>query len=325
MDVDGAHDHDEPAPYRVPIRKIAAVAALAMWPFVSRDALSQEVRPRVAPTPEIELPVVEVEASRLRLEQRVNQFVRSITRHIDDESPAVWHTRVCPLVAGLKPPQGEAVLARISEIALASGIPLGREQCRPNLYVVATDDPTGLVSGWRKRSPAMFEGATPLAAERFQSTPRPVRAWYQVARIGADGVRLQSLDGVAGRASNVPLGRLPNTRLERGTVLSLSSVFIVVDARATQNIRLQQLADYVAMVGLMELHQDADYSGFPTILGLFEDGKRSDTVTGGMTAWDGRFLHALYDTEQKYVMQRSQVVQRMVRDLHRRTAHPSAQ
>lgn len=311
-----AADRIESTVTRVPIRIMLAVVALALWPLASIEAQSRGMTPTVAPTPDTELPVIEVEASRLRLEQRLNQFVKSITRHVDDESPAIWRKSVCPLVAGLKSPQGEATLARISEIALAAGIPLGGARCRPNLYVVATEDPSGLISAWRKRSPEMFEGAAPVAIERFASTPRPVRAWYQVARIGADGVRLQPLDGLAGRAT-VPaqVGRLPNTRLEHGTVLSLSSVFIVVDAHAAEGLRLQQLADYVAMVGLTELHYDAEISGLPTILGLFDVRSASEPGPGGLTAWDIKFLSALYDTEQKYVMQRSQVVQRMLRDL----------
>ncbi len=287
--------------------------------LVAGDAAARE-RPSTATTDsETVLPVVEVEASRLSFEQRVNRFVRSITRHVDDESPAVWHKRVCPLVAGLKPPQGEAVLARISEVAATSGAPLGVKHCRPNLYVVATDDPSGLISAWRERSPEMFEGASPAAVERFTSAPRAIRTWYQVARIGADGVPLQTLDTVAGHVASFQqlpdVGRLPNTRLERGTVLSLSSVFIVVDARAAKGLRLQQLADYVAMAGLLELQHVADFSNLPTILGLFEDRDESDPAPEGLTAWDYGFLHALYDTQQKYVMQRSQVAQRMVRDL----------
>lgn len=47
----------------------------------------------------------------------------------------------------------------------------------------------------------------------------------------------------------------------------------------------------------------------------FEGRDESYPLPDGLTAWDSRFLHALYGTQQKYVMQRSQVVQRMVRDL----------
>jgi hypothetical protein len=293
--------------------------AIALTLLMAGGAEAGERTPSVRPVPETELPVIEVEASRLSFEQRVNHFVRAITRHVDDESPALWHLRVCPLVAGLRPPQGEAVLARISEIAVAAGVPLGTHRCRPNLYVVATEDPAGLINAWRKRSPEMFERAAPVDVERFASTPRPVRAWYQVARIGADGVPLQSLDAVAGRVANLQqlpqVGVLPNTRLERGTVLSLSSVFVVVDARTANGLRLQQLADYVAMAGLVELQHTSELSNLPTILGLFEDRRESGLAPGGLTDWDRKFLHALYDTEQKYVMQRSQIVQRMVRDL----------
>jgi hypothetical protein len=185
---------------------VQMLAVVATCLLAAGDLESREAVPNDQSASETLLAVVEVEASRLTLERRVSDFVSSITRHVDDESPAVWHRSVCPLVAGLKPPQGEAVLARISEIAVASGVALGTERCRPNLYVVAADDPSALISAWRKRSPGMFNGATPVAVERFASTPRSIRAWYQVGRIGAHGVPLRSLGGRAERVADLQGG-----------------------------------------------------------------------------------------------------------------------
>jgi hypothetical protein len=82
-----------------------------------------------------------------------------------------------------------------------------------------------------------------------------------------------------------------------------------------RGLRLQQVADYVAMAGLVELHHDADFGGLPSILGLFEPRTSAGPVPSGLTDWDEAFLRSLYGTDQKYVMQRAQVAQGMLRDL----------
>ena len=58
-------------------------------------------------------------------------------------------TVICPQVAGLPRNDGEFILARLSQIALVAGAPLGPEHCRANFYVIVTEKPNQLRKAWR--------------------------------------------------------------------------------------------------------------------------------------------------------------------------------
>src|SRR4051812_20007197 len=72
-----------------------------------------------------------VEGHRATLERRVRDFVVQITAGPPDASLQRWIRPICPSVAGLPEEQGEAVLARLSQIAVKAGAPLARKQCQP--------------------------------------------------------------------------------------------------------------------------------------------------------------------------------------------------
>jgi hypothetical protein len=259
-----------------------------------------------------------VEGTRLSLEKQVHGFVNRVTRRVDGESPALWHVRLCPLVAGLPQSQGEHVLERVTAHALAASVAVGSAQCRPNLFVVFTGDPEQTLRIWRTKDPGMFGHVTRANVERFIASKIPVRAWYNISRVGADGV-MRSTSTTAplrlgGDLTNSPdAARMPNSRLERATVLSFDSVIVVVDTRQTAGQSLDTIVDYATLLGFAELRPHQDFSAVPTILNLFS-ATTPDRPPGGLTDWDRSLLSALYATNQHYTLQRSQVAQRMLHD-----------
>jgi hypothetical protein len=109
------------------------------------------------------------------------------------------------------------------------------------------------------------------------------------------------------------VGGIP-TRLDRIFVQTIYSTIVVVDGEHVAGLEVRQLADYVAMVGMVDLADFADTSGVPTILRLFAD---RTAAPRGLTEWDSAFLGAVYDTRQEDVLQRSEISRRIVRDLGR--------
>jgi hypothetical protein len=113
--------------------------------------------------------------------------------------------------------------------------------------------------------------------------------------------------------ANVPTVQVSTgTRLRHSAVRSLSSVIVVVDANRIQGLNVGQLADYVGMVGLAEVHQDAEVGPVPTILRLF---RASPDPPQGLSAWDQAFLASLYGAEQASVMEESRMKRSMVSTL----------
>lgn len=270
------------------------------------------------------MPNVTIQASREReLRRKVDKFVMAVV------APPVWHrslmrwnSPICPLVVGLAAAQGEYILSRISHVAHDAGAQLGGKKCQPNLYVAVTATPDKVLKDWVKRDPHIDTRAGPEPLRRFLNSTQPIRVWYDSAGAcagstpspqteGAAQLNGISASGVAvpggGNRGGSPSGSLGpvscdntiDSKLTFGDVQSITSVLIVADATKLTHVSLGQLAEYVSLVGLMDIRPDMDDSGAPTILGLFSDPKPVDALT----PWDRALLFALYHTPQSTSLQ----------------------
>jgi hypothetical protein len=268
---------------------------------------------------------VEAQRERKALEHQVDAFVFSvIVRHTDDnEGLARWNEPICPFVDGLLEEQGKFVMARLAAIAASAGARLGAENCRPNFYVVATPEPDQFLKRWYARDPKMFNhlhGRAPLKS--FLTTPRPVRVWYNRDFASGDGLPamdqpLQLAGGTPGTGATattentypvIQLHTPGGTRLAWDGVQNLSLVIAVIDTTRIKNLSIGQLADYVSMVGLAEVHLDARV-GAPSILQLFN--AAADSLPHSLSSWDEAFLKSVYDTNQRSVVQLQNIEERM--------------
>jgi hypothetical protein len=286
---------------------------------------------------------VTVTAARIALEKRVAKFVNQIAATENSgEGLARWQVPpACPLISGLPRQQGEFMLERLSEVGRAAGVPLGDEHCRPNLYVLVTDQPERLLREMEKRNRSFTFGRdrsnyppTEIPAsvvDDFIRTPRAVRIWYSATEKDAWGQPLSYCQ------SQMVLPRCaegdhtaacdPNRYYQCGpaiaggshvvfnSIWALSRVFVIVDQGHLRGVTVGQLADYVAMSGFAKLKPDAPLGDAPTILRLFNG--TPESAESGMTDWDRTFLKSLYATEQKSRLQRSQIAHQMVDGISR--------
>jgi hypothetical protein len=269
---------------------------------------------------------VTVTARRVELEKRVAKFVNRIAATENGaEGLARWQKpSVCPLVSGLPQQDGEFILERVSEVARGAGVPLADEHCRPNLYILVTDQPEDLLRGMEKRDRRFTfgydasSGSYPPTQTRegivdeFIKTPRAVRVWYNAYEKDAWGnpIPYCRLDG---DYVQCPPAFAGGTRAMFSTLWSISSVFVIVDQKRLHQVKLGQLADYVAMSAFAKLKPDARLDGAPTILTLFNGAP--EAAPTGMSEWDQSFLKSLYATEQLSKQQRSQIARQMVREM----------
>ena len=267
-------------------------------------------------------PEVTIEAQRESLKPRVHSFIYNITAQVSDHwSLARWEHPICPLVAGLPAKQGEAVLARLSEIAIATKVKLAPSNCaEPNLEVLVTSDPQRLLRNWRARNPLLFGPVPPESGEmpirRFINTDRPVRVWYNTSLTDSSGGAPSDGHFLLGDNSiSAPvIGVWFNPHLTWTALLKLSTVIIVVDSTRVKGYSLRQITDYIGMIGLAQPNLDSDVQGAPTILSLFADSAATDRQQG-LSEWDYAFLKGLYRTDQASPWQRSQIVSYVVQDL----------
>ena len=263
---------------------------------------------------------VTIEAKRIReLQRQISHFVSSFDVTYLNDSLQRWNVPICPLVAGMSREGGEFILARLSQIARDSHAPLAAENCRPNLYVVVTDNPNLLVEKWIKRDRGMFNTCNGYGyVKQFLNSRQPVRAFYNATLISTDGAHrdLGALD-VAGMRLDFSLNSctsagVAGSRLSYGAVQALSAVVIVVDGSRITQLNMGQLADYVSMVGLAQIRLDANTGTAPTILGLFRE---SNPTPQGLSLWDRSFLEGLYSTDQSSVLQLGAIKARMLEQI----------
>jgi hypothetical protein len=233
-----------------------------------------------------------------------------------------WDHPVCPLVAGLTREQGEFVLHRLSDIARSSHVPLGKETCKPNFFVIVAPNPGAFIKFLWRRKPRLFDTSHGIApVRRFIDFPRPVRVWYNHADIGADAGAafndaLAESAGIGLGTMDFPVNVSPShlgSRLTTAVVRNIESVMIVVDPEKIKALNFGQLVDYVALVGFAQINLDKNLGEVPSILKVFAAGDASPPLE--MTPWDRALLRALYGTPQKDFMQMSEMETAMFKEI----------
>lgn len=254
-----------------------------------------------------------------KLKKQVDAFVTSaITRPNVDDSLLRWNRAVCPLAAGLNRDMAEFVLTRLSQIAIDAHVPLGPQQCEPNLFIIVAKNPEAFLWLWWRRNHGLFNtrhGVAPV--KHFIETPRPVRVFYNAALSGADNATLVAgmlAASTQGETADFPTFSGPSSlgsRVSFAVIRNISSAIIVIDPAQVRALNFGQLVDYVSLLGLMEVNLDKDLDEAPSILKVFAPSEAQPPAE--MTAWDKALLQSLYATRQGSRVQLSEMETAMVK------------
>jgi hypothetical protein len=289
------------------------------------------------------LPQVDITAHGRSLERRLRAFIAAATPRDYADSLVRWNEPICPVVVGPPPRQTKRILAHLLRIAAAAGVSIKQKPCQANLFVVATPYPRRLLAAWGKRDPLLFAGASRRSVAAFLDAPRPVRVWYNTITAppppGALNPEQYSENptptsppgGSAGATAGATAAAGVTAAVDAAQDYSLlnfeevqgfTSVIVVVDTTRAAGFNLDQLSDYIAMVGLSQINPASDYGGAPTILSMLApsaNGAATPAPTS-MTDWDLDYLQALYATRQVSREQRSEIADMMARDMSSRAA-----
>ena len=271
-----------------------------------------------APLTKPALPLVTVRAQREALDRRVQAFVSSSIREPFEGSLARWNGPICPVVVGLSQGEDQLVRAGLAEIAMAAGAQVADQPCQANFAVIMVAEPAAVLKAWYKRDWHLFGDATESRINEWVKTPRAARVWYNIKNESASGVPYAivptGLLGPLAPGMSIPFDNSAEaSHIVFNSVRAFSSVIVVIDSDRAKGISLDKLADYAAMVGLVEIQLDADFGEAPTILRLFSASEWANPT--GLSHWDSAVLKALYTTSQATKLQRSEIAQRMLREL----------
>lgn len=245
------------------------------------------------------------------VEEAARAFAREVAEPpAREEQLTRFENRVCPGVVGMNTRQAQFLVDRISQRALELELQIGRPDCKANILVIVSREPGGVARALADENQYFManygvqENLNTRGTEAlrdFVETTRPVRWWHVSQTQTADGDVLghtnpygeprsigdQEFRGVeVARPSINDFGRLT-----RPTLQAVRNVVVVVDATRVGQVRLDALADYIAMVSFAQTDPSANTYGYDTILNLFSDPSSGEA---GLTDWDLAYLQGVY-------------------------------
>src|SRR6185312_13663413 len=116
----------------------------------------------------------------------------------------------------------------------------------------------------------------PFPMERPAGADRPIKAWY--------GMVYDFAGGAGGRG----LGANPGARQK------LALAIVVVDPARTQDLSLDTVSDYVAVLALSQPRALDRCNVLPSITDLYAGACPGRSTPAGLTAADAAYLRALY-------------------------------
>ena len=243
--------------------------------------------------------------------RQIDRFVDALTPAPHQGQLSRFEWSICPLVMGFSEPQNAAVAARMRKVAEAAVIPLGKADCRPNVFVFVTRDKQIFFDLLRKKYPLYFTGYDPDEVQKLARSPG-VSAWHVKGLLDEDGrpIPTDQADGYyVNQRTGVP------SRMRAPTRPHFLASIVVVELDLLIGLTITQVADYAAMRAFAQLDPARlNKMAAPTILTIL-DAPEGTAVPVTLTQWDLAFLRSLYGSdENRYVGQQRGEMKRLMRD-----------
>ncbi|GIK47917.1 MAG: hypothetical protein KJZ75_09215 [Hyphomonadaceae bacterium] len=227
--------------------------------------------------------------------EEVRAFVEALSAESSTGQLARWDRLICPAMMGAPVDVAQLIIDRIAVRAIEVDLDVGGPDCRPNIFIVVSNDSDALAESLRDTRFISYYGQHGntrgrAAYRNFSNTSRAVRWWHVTRSVGADG------EAIGGDSNDGPrtLRTTYAGRLRATTREDFSHVIVIVDAPRVASIRLGALADYIAMVALAQIDPESDVSDQPSILNLFAERAEGREGPDSLTEWDRTYLAGLY-------------------------------
>lgn len=277
--------------------RLAFGAALASVTFLTA-ATAQDAELAEAPVTEVEAVTIEGR----RLAQQVQDFVGEVAAAPRGRLLARWDGRVCVGVVNMTEQHAQFMIDRVVSRAVEVGLDSGEPGCRPDIMIIATNDANQLARDLVSDNPSGFRparGGTDLgraALRRFQNSEAPVRWWHVSLPVSVDtGEVAIALDGEDGPPT---ISVRDASRLRSNVRDEMKRAVVILDISRIGSIGFGALSDYVAMIALAQVDPQADTTGYPSILNLFNDISSGVHPPERMTDWDLNYLSGLYSARE---------------------------
>lgn len=242
--------------------------------------------------------------------EAINAFIKSLAvpNRLTGKL-ARWETGICPVTVGVRKEAVQFITARLKQVAVLADAPVDTSPtCKPNIEIVFTTTPQGLMDNVRRKHQA-FLGYADTAAQRdrLAVVKRPIQAWYTTATKDLrGGTQIDSAFSnpvevvVPDPYRNPPFTTLyvrqgaktvTGGRLGDGLRSILHHVIVVVDPTKLVEEEIGSVADYVALVALSQVQSLDKCQSLSSIANLLPQGCEKPA---GLTVSDMGYLKGLY-------------------------------
>lgn len=285
----GRGDNVPAAPFAFELSFMSAAAVFAALTLTVAAQPTQTPPPAEAPVTELE----GVEVIGRPLQEQVDRFVESVAAPPAGRTLARWNAPVCVGVIAMSPRYAQAMIDRVSTLAVDMGLAVGDPGCEPNVLIVATaeaDEVAARSVDGNRRDFRPGTGGTDLGGDAltaFTESDAPVRWWHvSIPRNVDTGEAAVRLRGEEARTNVVR----DASRLRANVRDDMERVLIILDMKSIGVVSFGALSDYVGMVALAQIEPNVDMAGFDSVLNLFD----RDNAPRALTGWDRDYLRALY-------------------------------
>lgn len=270
-------------------------------------------------------------------EQAVTRFVQaSVTPTRMTGKTARWETPICPAMQGIKPEDAAAMLVRLKKNAADAGVRVNaKKDCDPNIEVIFTDQPQGVMDQVKETQPDLlgyFDSSE--ERDRLATVKRPIQAWYRTAtqdlrghvfvdnsraaitpgrgvtavvpcHITSGNKQLQVINGIQRfvaapgsicvREFDYVKTNTPGFALQDGLRSQFDHVSIVVDSEKVAKVKADAVTDYISMVALAQLASVETCQGLASITNMLVAGCAQSADT--LTANDLGYLRGVYRSD----------------------------
>ena len=243
---------------------------------------------------------------------------------------ARWKRPLCPVTVGLAKNFTQFVSQRIRDIASAVGAPVNANLgCKPNVEVVFTTTPQALLDDVRKVGPAFLGYYNNFSqADELAKVVHPIQAWYMTESRDYYGYAVVDRGICTGNNStqntlpvifdtlsqdanmqtpqttlvlNLPCAQLMHSsgwRLKSGYDSGIFNTLIVAEPAKLLDYEIGSLADYIAMLALLQAGSLDTCQDMPSISNLLAKGCSS--ASNKITDADLAYLRGLYRLPNGY-------------------------
>ena len=229
--------------------------------------------------------------------KRVPQIVEHFGEVFSGDRLSRWSAPLCPYVTGVTPDQATFTRQRIIQIAQAARIPIAAEQgCDKNFVVIFSADALALRIALGKRGNRLLSTGSRWPIDKLQLNAfvkddgAPAHVFYLNGEGGAFGGASMEAGAIAGLANVALTGSIFGPRVSQGFGTSrlvphvddtIDRVIIVIDGDHLTGFKIQQIAAFIAMIGLAEIRLDRPNTDVNSITRMFADAEEGKTTTGG--------------------------------------------